>query len=127
MIGSLVRWSGRSGWSARRFTPQVEALEGRETPGGVPGGVVTGSLRAALLGAKVGTMSGSALSGGTEVTPFGTRIGTIGTGDGNIALSGGSHLMLFGIGSMPGGAGDGILSRFAATISRSSGEEIPQQ
>src|SRR5438876_422548 len=97
MFSSLVRWfgresSGRGSGSARRFTPQVETLEERTTPGGTPAGVaniVSGA--AALLGAKV---------------------------------AGPSHVTLFG--SKAAGAGDGIFG-LAFTISRSSGEELPQQ
>ena len=61
MIGSLVarfargagrEGSGRGSGPARRFTPQVEALETRVVPGGCPGGVL-GRLNVTLLAAKV--------------------------------------------------------------------------
>ena len=136
MFGSLVRWfgrgvgsgrSGRGAGSAPRFTPQLEALETRALPGGCPGGVLSGVVGAALLGARLGISTGSsALSGGTEVTPFGTRIGTVGTGDGNIALSGGSHVVLFGMSSKLVGVGHGTAFGHTVQVSRSTGEEIPQ-
>ena len=110
MIGPLVRWFGRAAprrsrrdaGPARRFTPRLEVLEGRALPAvhfgaGAPVGV---TAQAAPLVADVGggadvvtvlgtNGGGDGLSGGTEVTPFGVRIGTTGTGDGDsIALGG---------------------------------------
>jgi hypothetical protein len=67
MIGSLVRWfgggagrggSGRGARPARRFTPQLEVLEGRAVPGGCPGGVLGDIVSVAPpLGAKVSSPS----------------------------------------------------------------------
>jgi hypothetical protein len=60
MIGSLVYWlgwaagSGRSGrrsGAARRFTPGLETLEGREVPGAL--GILRLTAPAALLGVKL--------------------------------------------------------------------------
>src|SRR5262249_33957816 len=100
MIGPLVRWFGRAAprrsrrdaGPARRFTPRLEVLEGRALPAvlfgaGAPVGV---TAQAAPLVADVGggahvvtvlgtNGGGDGLSGGTEVTPFGVRIGTTGT------------------------------------------------
>jgi hypothetical protein len=62
MFDSLVRWfgrgagsgrSGRGAGPARRFTPRLEALEGRAVPGGVTGEVLHAVSSTALLGAKV--------------------------------------------------------------------------
>jgi hypothetical protein len=74
MIGSLVRWlgrgagrgsSGRGSGPARRFTPQLEALEDRAVPGGAAGGVADVVSVSALLGAKVSSPS--------HVIPFGSK------------------------------------------------------
>ena len=79
MIRSLLRWfgrrarsgrPGRGSGSARRFTPRLEALEGRA----VPGGVAQGVSGAALLGAEGG--------GPSHVILFGIGSKPGGVGDG---------------------------------------------
>ena len=67
MFSSLVCWFGRGAGSgrsrhgagsARRFTPSLEVLEGREVPGGCPGGVLGDIVSVAPpLGAKVSSPS----------------------------------------------------------------------
>jgi hypothetical protein len=98
MFGSLVRRfgsgarRGRSGrGSARRFTPQMEALETRALPGGMAGGVI-------LAPAAQPVLPSARVSHPTQV-------------------------------SLPGGkpAGAGGLLHIGPSISRSVGEEIPQQ
>ena len=106
MFSSLVRWFGRGAGSgrsrhgagsARRFTPSLEVLEGREVPGGCPGGVLGDIVSVAPpLGAK--------LSSPSHV----------------------SHSHVISLGHQPAGVGHGIPSGFEIQISRSSGEEIPQ-
>jgi hypothetical protein len=106
--------------------------------GGVPGGVIGNvEAQAAVLGAKHGISTGSSvLSGGTEVTPFGSRLGTTGTGDGSqsglkalVTRSTGEEIpqTINLVASKAGGAGDGSPFHLVGFISRSSGEEIPQQ
>jgi len=132
MIGPLVRWFGRAAprrsrrdaGQARRFTPRLEVLEGRALPAvhfgaGAPVGV---TAQAAPLVADVGggadvvtvlgtNGGGDGLSGGTEVTPFGVRIGTTGTGDGDgrlVALGGNATPLGGNRTAGVSGGGDGL-------------------
>src|SRR5262245_53857969 len=75
MISSLVQWfrrgaeserSGRGAGSARRFTPQLEALEDRAVPSAPSGWGSWDTAQSALLGDEV--------SGPSDVVLF--RIGT---------------------------------------------------